>query len=104
MSGINDAHPLARVIAILSGLVAGAGAFAWQWALRNPGTDVGVIVAGLVMVASRIALGLGAALAIVAVIMARRSLERIFQLPLYIVAAFFVTLYALGGRWPFWLR
>jgi hypothetical protein len=76
----------------------------YQWALRNPGTDVGVIIAALAILAAYLAFGIAFTVALFTIAINVRARRRLWSAPIYFAGAFLAVLYACGGRWPFWHR
>jgi len=88
----------------LAGLLGGLGAVAYQWVLRHPGggTSHAIVLAVVQILAyAGFATG-GVTTGFVVLAELRTRRRRIVPMLLYIGVAFVVTLYACGGRWPFW--
>ena len=84
----------------LAGVLVGGGAAAFQWVLRHP-TSHAVILA-VVQVVAYAAFATGGLVAAVVLLKELRTERRVISMLLFIGVAFVVTLYAFGGRWPFW--
>jgi hypothetical protein len=105
VEGEVDARPLSRIASVATGIMGGAGAYCYQWALRNPGTDTpGVLVAMIAILGAYLGFTAAGMTALFTIVINVRSRRRLWTAPLYVVAAFLIVLYAFGGRWPFWHR
>jgi hypothetical protein len=83
----------------LAGLLGGLGAVAFQWVLRHPAH---AIVVAIVQIVAYVLFALGGLTTLGVMAKELRTERRFVSMLLYIGVAFIVTLYAFGGRWPFW--
>jgi hypothetical protein len=83
----------------LAGVLGGLGAVAFQWLLRHPSHAIVVVI---VQILGYVLFALGGLTAVGVMAKQLRAGRRFVSMLLYIGVAFVVTLYAFGGRWPFW--
>ena len=83
----------------LAGVLGGLGAVAFQWLLRHPSH---ALVVTIVQILAYILFALGGLTLLGVMAKELRTGRRFISMLLYTGVAFVVTLYAFGGRWPFW--
>jgi hypothetical protein len=83
----------------LAGVLGGLGAVAFQWLLRHPSH---ALVVTIVQILAYVLFALGGLTTVGVMARELRGQRRFVSMLLYIGVAFVVTLYAFGGRWPFW--
>ena len=83
----------------LAGVLGGLGAVAFQWLLRHPSH---AIVVTIVQILAYVLFALGGLTLLGVMSKELRTGRRFISMLLYTGVAFVVTLYAFGGRWPFW--
>jgi predicted membrane channel-forming protein YqfA (hemolysin III family) len=83
----------------LAGVLGGLGAVAFQWLVRHPSH---ALVVTIVQILAYVLFALSGLTTVGVMARELRGQRRFVSMLLYIGVAFVVTLYAFGGRWPFW--